>query len=197
MWFPCKSKIAILIKFIKNHSQLQVEGREKFKYRVKILNPKAKKESVVIDWHGVTNKFVAVDDLKVKLLSTLHAHLPKSSVELNIGYFHGRPLTKSWIFSEEDLQAMYDTGGKDILLWCDGKNTVQETSGKRHKKTRDDESEDQEEAVLSSKRVKSSTAEEKMLEEGIEALQSIHGDDYDYGQYRLWARMIKNHQWKD
>ena len=25
----------------------------------------------------------------------------------------------------------------------------------------------------------------------------IHSDDYDYGQYRLWARLIKNNQWKD
>ena len=33
--------------------------------------------------------------------------------------------------------------------------------------------------------------------EGIQKLQSIHSDDYDYGQYRLWARMIKNNQWKD
>ena len=37
----------------------------------------------------------------------------------------------------------------------------------------------------------------KTLEEGIHKLQSIHADDYDYGQYRLWARMIRNNQWKD
>ena len=48
-----------------------------------------------------------------------------------------------------------------------------------------------------SKHAKSASAEEKDLEEGIQKLQSIHGDEYDYGQYRLWARMIKNHQWKD
>ena len=33
--------------------------------------------------------------------------------------------------------------------------------------------------------------------EGIHKLQSIHADNYDYGQYRLWARMMKNNQWKD
>ena len=48
-----------------------------------------------------------------------------------------------------------------------------------------------------SKCTKSASAEKKELEEGIHKLQSIHADNYDYGQYRLWARMIKNNQWKD
>ena len=103
-----------------------------FKYRVKVINPKAKKESIVIDWHGVTEKFTTVADLKEKLVDTLSAHLPELSDEFNIGYFHGRPQTKSWILTEHDLQAMYGTGSKEILLWCDGKS--QDMSGKKRKK---------------------------------------------------------------
>jgi hypothetical protein len=91
--------------------------------------------------------------------------------------------TKSWILSEHDLQAMYGTGSKEILLWCDGKS--QDTSGKKRKKVTDDEEEGDEEASGVSKRTKSASAEEKELEEGIHKMQSIHSDGYDYGQYRL------------
>ena len=41
----------------------QIEDGERFKYQVKVINPKAK-ESIVIDWHGITDKFVTVADLK-------------------------------------------------------------------------------------------------------------------------------------
>ena len=152
----------------------QIEDGERFKYRVKVVNP----------------------DLKEKLINTLGAHLPELSDEFNIGCFHGQPQTKSCILSEYDLQAMYATGSKEILLWCDGKS--QDTSRKKRKKTNDDEEEGDEERLGISKRTKSASAEEKELEEGIlYKLQSIHSDDYDYGQYRLWARLIKNNQWKD
>ncbi len=134
-------------------------------------------------------------DLKERLVDTLGAHLPELSDDFNVGYFHGRPQTKSWILSEHDLQAMYGTGSKEILLWCDGKS--QDTSGKKRKKTNDDEEEGDEEISGVNKRTKSANAEEKELEEGIHKLQSIHSNDYDYGQYRLWARLIKNNQWKD
>ena len=169
---------------------------EKLKYRVKVINPKAKKESIVIDWHGVTQKFLTVTDLKEKLVNTLSTHLPQCTLdEFNVGYFHGRPQIKSWILSEHDLQAMYDIGSKEILLWCDGKS--QDNGGKKRKKASEDEGEGEEEVSTISKRTKSASAEEKELEESIHKLQSIHADNYDYGQYRLWARMIRNNQWRD
>ena len=65
----------------------QIEDGEIFKYRVKIINPKAKKESIVIDWCTIKEKFVTVANLKEKLVNSLGAHL---SDEFNIGYFHGR-----------------------------------------------------------------------------------------------------------
>jgi hypothetical protein len=63
---------------------------ETFKYRVKVINPKANKESIVIDWHGIKEKFITVAD-KGKLVNTLGAHLPELSDEFNVGYFHGQP----------------------------------------------------------------------------------------------------------
>ena len=145
-----------------NNLFLQTEDAEKFKYRVKVINPKAKKESIVIDWHGIARKFNTVADLKEKLVSTLGAHLPELSDEFSIGYFHGWPQIKSWILSEHDLQAMYGTGSKEILLWCDGKS--QEMSGKKCKKTNDEEEDGDEEVSTVSNRTKSASAEEKELE---------------------------------
>ena len=82
---------------------------------------------------------------------------------------------------------MFGTRNKEILLWCDGKS--QDTSGKKRKKN-DVEDGDKEVSGVT-KHAKSGSADEKELEEGIHKLQSIHADDYDYGQYRLWARMIR------
>ena len=78
----------------------------------------------------VTEKFATVADLRQKLVSTLCNHFPESD-EFNFGYFHGQPQIKSWILSEHDLQAIYGTGSKEILLWCDGKSP--DASGKKRK----------------------------------------------------------------
>lgn len=117
---------------------------------------------------------------------------PASAIdEFNVGYFHGRPQVKSWIISEDDLKAMYaNAGDKDILLWCDGQGQATSSSG-RKRKQHDTETE------IAPKCAASNASGEEKLEEYISELQEIHGDKYDYGEYRLWARMIKNHQWKD
>lgn len=91
------------------------------KYRVKVINPKVKKEAIVVDWHEISEIFTTVDELKQRLYDTFGNQLPKvSSIdEFNIGYFHGRPQVKSWIVTQADLQCMYS---EEVLLWCDGKN---------------------------------------------------------------------------
>ena len=95
-----------------------------------MINPKAKKESITIDWHGVNNKFENVSELKKKLAESLSTHVAElydnNMDAFNVGYFHGRPQVKSWIVSEDDLQSMYSavSNSKDILLWCDGKSQV-------------------------------------------------------------------------
>lgn len=88
-------------------------------------------------------------------------HKPRAGFYLNMTFNHG-------------------IGNKEILLWCDGKSP--HSSGKKN----DDEDESEEVSAIS-KCAKSASTEEKELAEGIHKLQS---DDYDYGQYRLWARMI-------
>ena len=169
------------------------EGSDIYKYRVRIINPRAKKESITIDWHGVTEKFETVLQLKQKLINTLSSHVPPLSVidTFNVRYFHGRPQTKSWMVAEEDLQAMYaGARDKDVLLWCDGKDS---STGRKRKSL----SRDEEDMPSSSKHSTSFATEEEELEKHVSELQEIHGDKYDYGEYKIWARMIKNRQWKD
>lgn len=169
------------------------EGADLYKYRVRIINPKAKKEYITIDWHSVTEKFETVCQLKQKLIDTLSSHVPPLSAidSFNVGYLHGRPQTKSWMVAEEDLQAMYaGARDKDILLWCDGKDV---STGRKRKNL----SRDEEDMPSSSKHSTNYTSEEEELEKYVSELQEIHGDKYDYGEYKIWARMIKNRQWKD
>ena len=153
------------------------EGSNLYKYRVQIINPKAKKESIVIDWHGVTEKFETVLQLNQKLINTLSSHVPPLSAidKFNVEYFHGRPQTKSWMVAEEDLQAMYTNArDKDILLWCDGK----ELSTRRKCKNL---ARDEEDMPSSSNHSTSFASEEEELEKYVSELQEVHGDKYDYG----------------
>ena len=75
-----------------------------------MINPRAKKESIIIDWHGVSDKFGSIAELKKKLAESLSPHVAEMSTDsmdaFKVGYFHGRPQVKSWIVSEEDLQSV-------------------------------------------------------------------------------------------
>ena len=95
---------------------------------------------------------------------------------------------KSWIVSEEDLKDTKKAGDKEILLWCDGQVQVTSTSGRKRK---------QDDAETERMPKRAASGEEAELQEHIHELQEIHGDKYGYGEYRIWARMIKNQQWKD
>ena len=50
-----------------------------------------------------------------------------------IGYFEGRQSTKHWIYTEEDLKAMYGRCGIEIMLWCDGQSGDESLSAKHQK----------------------------------------------------------------
>ena len=150
----------------------------RIKYRVRIINPRAKRiETVTIDWHGVMEKFdETVLQLKQKLINTLSSHVPPLSIidTFNVGYVHGRPQTKSWMVAEEDLQAIYaNARDKDILLWCDGKES---STGRKRKKL----SRDEEDMPSSSKHSTSFSTEEERLEKHVSELQEIHGDKCDW-----------------
>ena len=111
--------------------------KKSIKYRVKVINPK---ESITIDWHGVSEKFSTVAGLKTKLSEPLSAHVPQTNTKnFSITYYHGWPQVKSWIVSEQDLQFMYNaSANREILLWCDGKGDEQEGTGRKHRRSKRD-----------------------------------------------------------
>ena len=55
------------------------------------------------------------------------------STSFSIGYFEGRQSTRYWIYSQEDLHAMYRKCSHEIMLWCDGPSDTNEPSAKRAK----------------------------------------------------------------
>ena len=56
-------------------------------------------------------KFETVLQLKQKLINTLSSHVPPLSVidTFNVGYFHGRPRTKSWMVATGNNMTMVNT----------------------------------------------------------------------------------------
>ena len=88
-----------------------IASQDECKYRMKIINPKAKKDVVVIDWHGVGDKFKNPIELKQKLIDTLGKYVPPASAidDFSVGYLHGRPQTKSWIHSSVRARLAHET----------------------------------------------------------------------------------------
>ena len=155
--------------------------------------PKLKKDFIVISWHGVNEKFKTPVELKTKLISTLSEYLPPNSEidTFEVGYLEGRRQTKKWIVSEKDISEMYENAPNydgEIILWCDGKDVS------RKRKVDDASSENP-----ASKRSSLSTSShhEDEIEDLTQELSTIHGDKYNYAQYKLWARMIVNQQHRD
>ena len=152
--------------------------------------PKLKKDFRIISWHGVSEKFDSLIQLKLKLLGNLGEHLPPvSEIDLfEVGYLEGRRQTKRWIVSDADIIEMYTNAPNEeheILLWCDGKDVS------RKRKPANDAINEEPAAK------RSSNSHEEAIEEIAQELEGIHGEKYVYRQYKLWARMIENKQHKD
>ena len=67
---------------------------------------------------------------------------------------------------------------KDILLWCDGKDSS--TGRKRKNLSREEKN-----MPSSSKHSTSFATEEEELEKHVSELQEIHGDKHDYSEYKI------------
>ena len=101
----------------------------------------------------------------------------------NVGtYFHKG--SKRWIENDQDLEAMYKlfTANDEITIWCEGKlPTVQSARGRKRK------AEEQE--------LPTNTKSDK-IDELAHELYEKHGESYSMPQFRLWARMYLNKQYK-
>lgn len=145
---------------------------------------------MVISWHGVNEKFRSVADMKLKLFETLSEHLPPATEmsTFEVGYLEGRRQIKRWIVADDDVTDMYDNAPSDdneILLWCDGKDVS-------HKRKCVSDSNTEAPAPK-----RSSTTHEDAVESLTQELEVLHGEKYNYSQFKLWARMIVNKQHRD
>ena len=128
--------------------------------------------------HG---KFEHVSGLKSKLVADHEDKFPPVG-DLECEYFHKG--SKRWIENDQDLEPMYNLfmANDEITIWCEGKlPTVQSARGCKRKA---------EEQELPTK-----TKPDK-FDELAHELYEKHGESYSMPQFRLWARMYLNKQYK-
>lgn len=118
--------------------------------------------------------------LHVKLIEEFKEQVP-DSVTFEVGYYEGQKHAKVWIFSDEDLQSMYEKypKGGDVTLWCEGRN--EERAGVKRKRERED---------LCTRRQE----REEQVEDAFQQLKEKHKNKYDIPQLRLWAHMVVTKQ---
>ena len=107
-------------------------------YRVKIINPAKKTDIVVRDMRKFNGRFSSVTEMKVKLMEEFGDQIPPTT-SFSLGYFAGRQSIKYWIYTEEDLRAMYSTcTSQELMLWCDSRSAsdVETPNSKRRKNWR-------------------------------------------------------------
>ena len=127
--------------------------------------------------YGFSSRFESVIGVRAKLMEKFEDQVPHS-VSFDVGYFEGQQYSKVWLYSNDDLKAMYTkypTG--EITLWYDGKSDSEQSSV-RGKRKRD-------EPVTSKRQDK-----EDEVEAVFKELKGKHGDTFDVPRLRLWARMI-------
>ena len=152
-----------------------------YAYKVKIINPRKKSETVLRHLHNVQTRFESVLVLRAKLVEILGEYVPRT-LTFDVGYYEGQQHSKIWLCSDTDLDMMYDNNPSgEITLWCDGNRSSDEESAVQSKRKRDDPS------TGSSKRQKKGE-----VDDIFQDLKQKHGTNYDTPRLRLWARMVAN-----
>ena len=111
-----------------------------YSYRVKLINPARKKDSIIRELRKFHGRFKSVMELKIRLMEELEEHMPETT-KFSLGYIEGRQSTKRWICCEDDLRAMYTAyascPNKEIMLWCDSRDGDEELPKSKKCKTSD------------------------------------------------------------
>lgn len=149
---------------------------DKYSYKVKMINPQKKSESIVRQLNGFTSKFKNVKEMRMKLNEEFGEQVP-NTLDFSIGYFDGSQQAKVWLYTAEDLKAMYSKhpNGGFISLWCDGNYT--EVNHKKRRAEGPDQS--------TYRQLK-----EEETDSVFKELREKHTANYDTPRLRLWARMI-------
>ena len=112
-------------------------------------------------------------------MEELGEHVPRKFL---LGYFEGQRSTKHWLFSDDDITAMYDKcrNNKEIILWCETNEEYCEPPRKKQRKSDD-----------SNGRETKRQEKENRVVEIAEELKERHSDKLQLSeaQFRLWARL--------
>lgn len=96
-----------------------------YKYVVRIINRKWKREYIVWNWHHMHENFTSPENIKVKLRDSFREYIP-DNMTFKIGYFEKPGSSKRWLETVEDVQAMYINNTDEMFtLWCDGRSNEQ------------------------------------------------------------------------
>jgi hypothetical protein len=97
----------------------------------------------------------------------------------DVGYFEGKPQSKIWLVTSEDLGKLYEVypNGGEVLLWCGVSETGNSDGRSTGKRSKDADS---------SKRCQQETEVESAYKE----LKEKHGETWDIPRLKLWAQCI-------
>ena len=152
-----------------------------FSYLVRIVNPDCKSKFITKNWHDVYKKFASANQLKQSLISAFGDKLPPLS-ELECGYLEKCTNAKCWIEDDKDLEAMYKTFSEnvEITLLCEGLPSEEQVAKRGKKRKADD---------TGGSILPKQTPREESIDQIVQSLREIHGEDYSGPQYQMWARM--------
>ena len=141
-----ESRAAISVQVLTNNALSPSNGSRppqtapvpKYTYKVKIVSPNKRSATVVRYLHNYTCKFESVNGLRVQLMDHFQEQVPATAT-FDVGYFEGKPQSKIWLVTSEDLAKLYEVypNGGEVPLWCEGVsetgNSDGRSTGKRSK----------------------------------------------------------------
>ena len=162
----------------------------RFKYSVKIVNPK-KKSEYEIQVLQTDRMFTTVEELKTQIAQDCKSKILEKPTQLGfIEPGHGLRGKQKWINEEDELKEMYDLHqGKDqIILWCF--HTVLPQPTRPLKRPRESD-------TLAQNKPKASRYEQhvdKMMQvkQIEEKLEEKHSGQFTPEQIRAWAHYIQS-----
>ena len=105
-------------------TQTTLSNQNTYSYRVKLINPVRKKDSVIRELRKFRGRFKSVTEMKIRLMEEFEEQMPETT-KFGICCIEGRQSTKHWICCDDDIDAMYTAyatcPGKEIMLWCDSR----------------------------------------------------------------------------
>ena len=71
------------------------------------VNPNKWSATIVRYLHNYTHKFESINGLRVQLMDHFQEQVPTTAT-FDVGYFEGKPQSKLWLVTSEDLDKFYE-----------------------------------------------------------------------------------------